>query len=271
MDQTIVTIEVGLEPEAKEFIVHRDLLCKASPYFQSAFKGEFKEAQDRIITLDDVSTRTFGIFQTWLYSGTLVLPEDSEAYLDPKRDHPKKCSDCGLIDAEDDPAEDWCKELLDIFVLADKYNVPLLRREAMITVQHLDEICGSRPSFESACEAFERLPSTSPYCGYVVDMYKHWWSPAENQCSSCGSCSPLTLFNAEKTPRSLMFEIMKASHHKNEDPTFKNGKTDWCAYHEHNSEEEVKACRAQRKLEGRFGEYEYLDGEEDGSDHEAVD
>lgn len=60
----MVTVKVGSEAEV--FNLYRDLICKASPYFQGAFKGKFVEAQDLLITLDDVSVRTFAILQTWM-------------------------------------------------------------------------------------------------------------------------------------------------------------------------------------------------------------
>jgi hypothetical protein len=198
----------------------------------------------------------------------LILPNDSDAYLDPERDHPKKCPECGNITAEDDGVADWPNDLVEIFVLADKYNVPLLRREAVVTIQHLDEISHTYPSAWLSCNAFERLPDTSPFCRYVVNMLKLWWDPESKTCPSCEDGNTVN-FDAETMPRSLMFQMLKASHHRNEDGTLKIGKVNWCDYHEHGGKEEVRACRAKRKLEGRFGKFESLDGEDDSSDNES--
>lgn len=53
VDQAIVTVKVG--PEAKEFQVHRDLLCNASPCFKGALEVKLEEGQNFSITMDNVS------------------------------------------------------------------------------------------------------------------------------------------------------------------------------------------------------------------------
>jgi hypothetical protein len=98
--------------------------------------------------LDDFTVRTFGIFQTWLYSGTLTLPDDSDAYLDPEREHLNKCSECGhirSIESNGAPTEvDWTDDLLDIYIPAGKNNFHLLCRETMITYDHLSAFSRNR-------------------------------------------------------------------------------------------------------------------------------
>ncbi|QDS72752.1 hypothetical protein FKW77_004101 [Venturia effusa] len=258
IDQTIVTIKIG--SEAKDFHIHRELLCKASPYFESAFQGRFVEAQDRAITLDDVSTRTFEIVQRWLYSGVLVLPSDSDAYLHPKATDPraKFCVDCEKLLSFDGMTH-RNEDLLDIFVLADKYNLPLLRRETMITWQHLDEITHTCSDIQSICKIHDKLPASSVLCAYVADMYVCHWDPNFDDCPTCQS-EDLACFTAENLPRSFMFKVMTKLHHNAANNVLAPGKIDWCEYHEHDGEEEMEACRAQRKLEGRIGADEYMDG-----------
>lgn len=171
LDQTAVTIKIS--PEAKEFLIHRELLCKVSPYFQGAFKGEFAEAKDGAITLDNISVRTFEIVQRWLYSGTLVLPSDSDAYLNPEPTHPKSkvCVDCREHTGFHEFI-DWSVDLLDIYVLADKYNFPLLRRDTMIHWQHLHEIGKTFPDLVTVSKIYDRPPENSALYAYMVIMHK---------------------------------------------------------------------------------------------------
>lgn len=61
----LVTIEVG--PEKKVFHVYKDVLTSASPYFKAAFEGEFREATEKRIYVEDISTSTFEAFMDWLY------------------------------------------------------------------------------------------------------------------------------------------------------------------------------------------------------------
>ncbi|KAG9666959.1 hypothetical protein KCU95_g18048, partial [Aureobasidium melanogenum] len=65
----VVTIEVG--PENKAFIIHEDLLFFYSDYFRTAFKGSFREANEGKLSLPEESTKTFYIFNSFIYTGQL--------------------------------------------------------------------------------------------------------------------------------------------------------------------------------------------------------
>ncbi|KAF2436752.1 hypothetical protein EJ08DRAFT_1892 [Tothia fuscella] len=68
-----VTIKIG--PKAKAFNIHENLLTQCSPYFRKAFKGPWKEAQAREMTLEDVTERTFDMVLRWIYSQKLCRPQ----------------------------------------------------------------------------------------------------------------------------------------------------------------------------------------------------
>jgi hypothetical protein len=42
----------------KKFYIHRSLLVEHSEYFQKAFNGPWKEAQEGVVTLEDVDCNT---------------------------------------------------------------------------------------------------------------------------------------------------------------------------------------------------------------------
>lgn len=56
MRDEIVKVEVG--PDRIQYSVHPSLLTYHSEYFRRALNGSWKEAEDRIIKLDDVDCRT---------------------------------------------------------------------------------------------------------------------------------------------------------------------------------------------------------------------
>ncbi|KAJ0413366.1 hypothetical protein BJY00DRAFT_61508 [Aspergillus carlsbadensis] len=63
--------------------VPEDLLRSASPFFDSALSGFWKEAQTRRIHLPADDSTTVGIYVSWLYSGSIsVLRCSSSEYLD---------------------------------------------------------------------------------------------------------------------------------------------------------------------------------------------
>jgi len=64
-------VELFVGENETKFVVHKDLLCAHSEYFQRAFKGKFQESEDGFTRVTDVSEATFKIFQQWLY-GQLI-------------------------------------------------------------------------------------------------------------------------------------------------------------------------------------------------------
>lgn len=208
IDQTIVTIEIS--PKAKEFNVHRELLCQVSPYFRGAFKREFEEAQKLAIHLEDLTPRTFEIFQTWLYSGTLILPGDSTAFaeLDNTADLCPECNTACEV-PPGDHSEGFVKktyygdDILGLYIMADKYDTPLLRLEALITNQHLDERADTFPTWKMVSRAYENLPDNSPFGGYLVDMLRRYWTSDPPMCV----CEPQSEREAAKR-RSLRTSLL---------------------------------------------------------------
>jgi hypothetical protein len=52
----VVTVEVG--PERVKHLVHKALLEENSEYFKKALNGPWKEAEDKVLCLDDVDCRS---------------------------------------------------------------------------------------------------------------------------------------------------------------------------------------------------------------------
>ena len=50
-----------------KYIVHKDLICFYSPFFDKAFNGRFLEGETQEMKLPEVSSAIFGIFVHWLY------------------------------------------------------------------------------------------------------------------------------------------------------------------------------------------------------------
>jgi len=76
LDPDTVTIRVGDPNRITDFTVKFDLICSVSPYFRSAFKGEFREATSRFISLRDVTKTTFWILLQWAKSQAHDFEED---------------------------------------------------------------------------------------------------------------------------------------------------------------------------------------------------
>src|SRR5436190_21661889 len=66
--QKTVTIQVSRGSQSRTFVIHEDLLCRHSPYFNAAFHGKFEESRTRSLDYPDTDPTVFGIFVQWLYT-----------------------------------------------------------------------------------------------------------------------------------------------------------------------------------------------------------
>ena len=75
--ETVVFVDVG--PEQKRYAIHKGLLCSRSGYFKAALTGNFQEAEDQVVTLDDEDPKIFRRFNAWLYTDVLVEAAELES------------------------------------------------------------------------------------------------------------------------------------------------------------------------------------------------
>lgn len=155
--------------------------------------------------------------------------------------------------------------------MADKYDTPLLRPESLITSQYLDERAGTFPTWKMVSRAYGNLPDDSPFCGYLVDMFRRYWTSDPQMCV----CEPQSEREAAKfknIPPAFMFQMMHEYEHSLRDDLL--DELSWCKFHEHGSKDENKACRAWRVLKRRVGSdddfyaYPYPDTDSDDEDND---
>lgn len=70
----IATLKVG--SKGAVFHVHKGILCNASSYFKAALGGQFKEAINQAVVLDDEDPEMFQRFNTWLYTGRVIEKDE---------------------------------------------------------------------------------------------------------------------------------------------------------------------------------------------------
>lgn len=107
----MIEVVVG-ESDRKSFFLHRGLLAYYSGYFRAALQGNFREGKSGVIRLPTEDVATFQQFVHWLYTGR--LPAERVSGL-PTR-----------------------KEACELWLLADRRNVPLLGNLAVNAYRDLD-------------------------------------------------------------------------------------------------------------------------------------
>ena len=56
----------------QSYVVHEELLCKHSPFFQAAVKKEWNETRYRIIPLPDDKQNVVSLYVNWIYAGRIL-------------------------------------------------------------------------------------------------------------------------------------------------------------------------------------------------------
>lgn len=118
---SLVTFIIG--EEEKEFLIHKEFACAASPVFNSAFNGPFMEGQSQKYELEDVTVGEFRFLSQWMYGKSLdVVCLRNCAKV--KHDHRKKL--------ETDMANlQEVNDLIGLWVLAGKLLIPRLQNAAL--------------------------------------------------------------------------------------------------------------------------------------------
>ncbi|KAJ9643107.1 clathrin associated protein complex medium subunit [Coniosporium tulheliwenetii] len=254
-DSTIVTINVG--PNARPFHIHRAPLCRWSEYFRGAFEGSFREAEEKALTLDDVSVKTFVAFTEWLYMRALiqqpvVLYSESEGkncgkYEEAVWNDIENSFSAVIDDLEDlgDYMHEWAvtvDNLLSLYIFADKYDVIELRRDIMDTLIHWGGYAGDAPDVQVVLRAYETLPHESGFCRFLVKIHGTCWNRPPG--------SDYDWDRLQRLPREFLIEIISYNSERITNSVYDRKPvtrfTDVlipCRYHEHKSQEERHACR----------------------------
>ena len=53
------------------FVVHKDILCKGSPFFASAYKEEWKKGREHDIPLKGDESTIVDLYLQWIYTGKI--------------------------------------------------------------------------------------------------------------------------------------------------------------------------------------------------------
>ncbi|KAF5870782.1 putative btb poz domain containing protein [Botrytis fragariae] len=204
-----VKLIVGPKDETKTFIVHKDILRAASPFFEAGFKPEWQKGGDAIMELPEDDPRYLAPLVYWIYNNEIVYPHDGMGV--------------PMIG------------LAGVYHLAEKYLMPRLQNDLIDSLVY--EII-TNDHFFLPCDItsiFKNSPAASKLRLFVVNSTLKNWTVVKHM-----ACKP------EDLCADFLFEVFIAFA---KDPraglrnTFLDSENQYCElYHIHEAEEEGK-CR----------------------------
>lgn len=231
------TVLVG--PDAKPFNVHEELLTLHSPFFRAALTGNFKEAEDKTVTLKEEDPKIFEFFVHWLYYNCLPDKDSDPALLelwDCEGDCEGNCE--GNCEGDCEGGETKTGNLLYLHVFCDKYDVPELKRQTMdMFYSHQDNTEAHLPDPRMVEHVFSHLAEKSPLCRYLVDLHCHY-----------AQAQAWDEFEADEWPRAFLTKVMRRYTEYALGDRSIYDPPDICDYHDHPNEEAKAACKAEYEL-----------------------
>lgn len=176
----IVVLNVG--PNKTRFDVHKRQLCELSPFFQAAFNGQFREQAGSMDLVED-DVHAFEHFVRWLYQGNVGIH----------------------LEGEIDLLRVRLRELYNVYLLADKYNVSPLKNDIMeilfdavkadrVKSRNKGVLCPRRPRKHDMEHVYSNTVQCSPLRKFVIACYT--WL-VNLQCYTDGSFSDWLRRNPE--------------------------------------------------------------------------
>jgi hypothetical protein len=140
-DVSIAKLVVG--EQKTSILVHKNLLCDATPFFDAALTTSFREATEQQILLPEDDADTVNRFVQWIYFKSYGLSKDHDELF---------------------------MQLARLYLFANKVLAYLLKNDIIRTLLYLQPQ-GVTPPMPVIAFAFDHMPEHSPFRRLLVDWY----------------------------------------------------------------------------------------------------
>lgn len=178
-----------VKPETK-YLVHKELLTSASPFFAAALNSTFAEGMDQVVRLPEEKPEIFEWFLQWLYTGTLKTPEARcHHYTGPNNElttaqqqqmhaHHSAAelteydirTDGDLRNIHGSPKFFL---LLDLYALSDRLLTTPLTNHILTTIARLSESTNSVPTPSDTWILYDNIRAGSTLHTLVLDLFAY--------------------------------------------------------------------------------------------------
>jgi hypothetical protein len=235
-DPIFATVLVG--PKHARFVVHEELLVHHSESFRAALIGNFKEAKDKVVKLEEEDVDIFEIYVHWMYHGRFPASSEGDAL--------------GLValfanrgDEDVQTREQGSNiALVQLYIFADKYIAKSFQRTVLDAFYDCVKDDVYLPSTFAIRLAFEHLNNEDPLCRLLMDSY------ATGFDAQASWSEYFVKEDCQFTHQFLIGVLQRLSLKIDNLECFASDCSDeygYCDYHEHKSEEERKACKEERE------------------------
>ena len=220
---SVITILVGTGQKKGTFVLHEHLLRKSSTFFDNALKGEWKEANEKVVRIPETSSESFAIYVRFIFTGFLFIRTYDQPHTNNQDSSKETVFGCATMD-----------ECLIALKLAD-FLQALDFRDAILdammeVIAEIRVVSGYRFSFtETALRIiYDHSAVNSPMRSFTANLCLHAWG-----------CESYATYAFAEYPLPFFSDLLKAA-----GPFLTSDKKAWemsdpidpansCKYHEH--------------------------------------
>ncbi|USW59572.1 Putative BTB/POZ domain-containing protein [Septoria linicola] len=193
---TVIVGETGHKSRPQtQYLVHKELLTSASPFFAAALNSTFAEGMEQTVRLPEEKPESFEWFLQWLYTGTLTVQptafndaalHNRNAYA---RNHEHQLVrlnngtaithhsalydihlDGDLRNSQGSPKYFL---LLDLYALSDRLLTTPLSNHILTTIARLSESTNSVPTPSDTWILYDTIRDSSPLRTLILDLFAY--------------------------------------------------------------------------------------------------
>lgn len=187
MATVIVGDEKSTSRPAVTYLIHKELLTAASPFFAAALNSTFAEGLDQTVRLPEENPEIFEWFLQWLYTGSLTVP--SPAYQVPHlpphvlhhHNHNPAFPWTQLVQADAASDGDLRNQagspkyflLIDLYGLSDRLLTTPLSNHILSSIARLSEATNSVPTPSDTRILYEQIRASAPLRSLILDLFAY--------------------------------------------------------------------------------------------------
>jgi heterogeneous nuclear rnp K-like protein 2 len=186
MATVIVGDEKNTARPAVTYLIHKELLTAASPFFAAALNSTFAEGLDQTVRLPEERPEIFEWFLQWLYSGSLTVPGPAYQvpHLPPQHHHhmlhaPTPWTQLVQADAASDgdlrnhAGSPKYFLLIDLYGLSDRLLTTPLSNHILSSIARLSEATNSVPTPSDTRILYEQIRASAPLRALILDLFAY--------------------------------------------------------------------------------------------------
>jgi poly(rC)-binding protein 2/3/4 len=171
------------------YLVHKELLTSASPFFAAALNSTFAEGMEQVVRLPEEKPESFEWFLQWLYTGTLITRPPSfdriylarPEYIRGSPQSPRHSLPLSVLALESHLDGDLRNIagspkyflLLDLYALSDRLLTTPLSNHILSTIARLSESTNSVPTPSDTWILYDTIQDSSPLRALILDLFAY--------------------------------------------------------------------------------------------------